>query len=191
MKLGNALMQSEGYNSGSAIEAYRRALTSAATQDQTEDYAKATSGLAPLLFGSCHYHEVVNRIEKLLEGKPDRLKPRTRIHLHTMLGVANYGLGNFVTAWDQFEAARLLDLEWPCTSENPIGGGDPAVVIRNYMGMTGSILGRIAESLELTEEGLVLARQRSEAFSLAWAPARSGTHASSCRPVRRRYVSRE
>jgi hypothetical protein len=191
MKLGNALMQSEGYNSGSAIEAYRRALTSAATQDQTEDYAIATSGLAPLLFGSCHYHEVVNRTEKLLEGKPDRLKPRTRIHLHTMLGVANYGLGNFVTAWDQFEAARLLDLEWPCTSENPIGGGDPAVVIRNYMGMTGSVLGRIAKSLELTERGTGACPPTGRGIQPCVGPARSGTHASPCRPVRRRCVSRE
>jgi DNA-binding winged helix-turn-helix (wHTH) protein/tetratricopeptide (TPR) repeat protein len=169
MKLGNALIQSEGYGSASAIEAYRRALTRAEALDQTEDYAKATSGLAPPLFSSCHYREVVNRIEKLLEEKQGQLRPHTRIHLHTMLGVANYCLGNFVTAWDQFEAARRIDLEWPCTSENPIGGGDPAVVIRNYMGMTGSVLGRIEKGLTLTEEGVALARKRADAFSLAWA----------------------
>lgn len=169
MKIGNAVMQSEGYGSVSAVEAYRRALTKAAVLDQTEEYAKATSGLAPLLFSSCHYHEVANTIEKLLREKQDRLGPHTRIRLHTMLGVANYGLGNFVTAWDQFEAARVIDLEWPCTSQNPIGGGDPAVVIRNYMCMTGSVLGRIEKSLILTEEGVALARKRADAFSLAWA----------------------
>jgi tetratricopeptide (TPR) repeat protein len=112
---------------------------------------------------------VVDRIETLLEGKQGLLRPHTRIHLHTMLGVANYCLGNFIAAWDQFEAARLLDLEWPCTPENPIAGGDPATVIRNYLGRTGCVLGRIEESLVFTEEGLAFARRRADAFSLAWA----------------------
>jgi len=169
MKLGNALIQSEGYGSVSAIEAYRRAQARATALDHTEEYAKATSGLAPLLFSSCHYHEVVDTIEKLLQRKRARLGPHTRIHLHTMLGVANYGLGKFVTAWDQFEAARVLDLEWPCTAAIPIAGGDPAAVIRNYMGRAGCVLGRIEESLLLTKEGVALARERGDAFSLAWA----------------------
>jgi tetratricopeptide (TPR) repeat protein len=169
MKLGNALMQSEGYGSFSAIEAYRRAQVRAAALDQVEDYAKATSGLAPLLFSSCHYHEVVSTIERILEEKLLRLQPHTRVHLHTMLGVANYCLGNFICAWDQFEAARVLDLEYPCTHEQPIGGGDPAIVLRNYMGMTGSVLGKIDEILALTREGLTLARKRGDPFSLAWA----------------------
>jgi tetratricopeptide (TPR) repeat protein len=169
MKLGNALIQSEGYRSVSAVEAYRRAQTRAVALGQTESYAKATGGLAPLLFSGCHYHEVVNTIKKLIEEQRDGLRPDTRIHLYTMLGVANYCLGNFVTAWDQLETARVLDLEWSCTPEDPVGGGDPAVVIRNYMGRTGSVLGRIEKSLVLTEEGLTLARKRADAFSLAWA----------------------
>jgi tetratricopeptide (TPR) repeat protein len=169
MKLGNALMQAEGYGSVSAVEAYRRAQTRAAALDQAEDYAKATSGLAPLLFSSCHYREVVGTIEKILEEKLLRLQPHTRVHLHTMLGVANYCLGNFICAWDQLETARLLDLGHPCTHEHPIGGGDPAIVLRNYMGMTGSVLGRIDESLALTREGLSLGRERGDPFSLAWA----------------------
>jgi DNA-binding winged helix-turn-helix (wHTH) protein/tetratricopeptide (TPR) repeat protein len=169
MKLGNALMQSEGYGSAAAIEAYRRAQTRAAALDQAEDYARATSGLAPLLFSSCHYQEVVNTIDEILDKRNQRLRQHTRIHLRTMLGVANYGLGRFIDAWDQFDAARILDRDSPCTHDNPIGGGDPAIVIRNYMGMTGSVLGKFAESLALTEEGLVLARGRGDAFTLAWA----------------------
>jgi tetratricopeptide (TPR) repeat protein len=111
----------------------------------------------------------VNTIDKILNKEKERLRQYTRIHLHTMLGVANYCLGRFIAAWDQLEAARIRDRDSPCTHENPIGGGDPAIVIRNYMGMTGSVLGKFAESLGLTEEGLVLARRRGDAFTLAWA----------------------
>jgi DNA-binding winged helix-turn-helix (wHTH) protein/tetratricopeptide (TPR) repeat protein len=169
MKLGSALMQSEGYGSVSAIEAYRRAQNRAVALNRPEDYAKAISGLAPLLFSSCHYEEVVNTIEQTLEEKIGQLRAHSRIHLHTMLGVGNYCLGRFVAAWNQFEVARTLDRDSPCTHHNPVGGGDPAIVIRNYMGLTGCVLGRIAESLRLTDEGLSLARERGDAFSLAWA----------------------
>jgi tetratricopeptide (TPR) repeat protein len=169
MKLGNALIQSEGYGSVSAIKAYRRAQTRAATLDMAEDYAKAVGGIAPLLFSSCHYQEVVNTIEMALKEKIDRLRPHTRIHLHTMLGVANYCLGNFVVAWNEFDTARVIDQESPCTHANPIGGGDPAIVIRGYIARTDHVLGRIEEGLALTHEGLSIARERGHAFSLAWA----------------------
>jgi DNA-binding winged helix-turn-helix (wHTH) protein/tetratricopeptide (TPR) repeat protein len=169
MKLGNALMQSEGYGSSSAIEAYGRAQTRAAVLDHVEDHAKATSALAPLLFSSCNYREAIDTITAILHGNPSRLQPYTRIHLHTMLGVANYCLGNFIVAWEQLDTARKLDFDSPCTHDNPIGGGDPAVVLRNYMTMTGVVLGKIEESLALAEEGLSLARSRGDAFSLAWA----------------------
>ena len=103
--------------------------------------------------------------EKLL----DQLPIHTHIHLFTMLGVANYCLGDYSSAWDRLDAARALEKQVPCTHENPVGGGDPAIVIRNYMGMCGAVLGRLQESLALTEEALIIARARNDAFTIAWA----------------------
>jgi class 3 adenylate cyclase/DNA-binding winged helix-turn-helix (wHTH) protein/tetratricopeptide (TPR) repeat protein len=169
MKLGNAIMQFEGYGSVGAIEAYRRGSNRAAALDQPEGYAKAAIGLAPLLFSDCRYKEVLETLQGISGNLLGRLRPQTRVHLFTMLGVANYCLGNFLVAWEEFDAAREIDLDSPCTHENPVGGGDPAIVLRNYMGMCGAVLGRLEDSVALTQEGLTLARARSDAFTLAWA----------------------
>jgi ATP/maltotriose-dependent transcriptional regulator MalT len=99
----------------------------------------------------------------------EQLPAQTRVHLLVMMGVANYCLGNFVTCWEHCDTARAIDSQAPGTHENPIGGGDPAIVMRGYQRRAAAVLGKITEGLALTQEGLAIARARKDTFTLAWA----------------------
>jgi class 3 adenylate cyclase/tetratricopeptide (TPR) repeat protein len=168
MKLGNVLMQSEGYRSIASIESYRRAQTRATELSQPVNFAKAGIALGPLFFGQCRYRDFLATAEDISRRSME-LPPQTRVHLLVMMGVANYCVGNFAACWEQCDAARAIDREAPGTHENPIGGGDPAIVVRCYQRFAGAVLGKIAEALALSREGLAIARARKDAFTLAWA----------------------
>jgi class 3 adenylate cyclase/tetratricopeptide (TPR) repeat protein len=169
MKLGNALQQAEGYNSATALEAYEEARAAARKLERIEDNANASIGMAPMLFGGCRYRQVLEIGEELSAHYLDRLGPHTRVHLLIMRGIANFGVGEHATAWEQTTTARVLDDKNPAALENPFGGADPAVVARVYATLPGLPLGIVDDSLSLVQEAVAIARNRNHSFSLAWA----------------------
>jgi tetratricopeptide (TPR) repeat protein len=169
MKLGNALQQAEGYSSTSALEAYENARVAARNLDQLEDYANASIGVGPLLFGSCRYQQVLKIARELTSEYLERLGPLTRVRLLVTEGIANVGVGEYKAAWEQTRAACALDDNMPCTHENPFGGADPAIVARGYATLSGLALGYLDQCLSLVHEALEIARKRDHAFTVAWA----------------------
>jgi hypothetical protein len=151
MKLGNALQQAEGYNSAAALEAYEDARSAARKLQRIEDYANASIGMAPMLFGGCRYRQVLKIGEEFAADYLAGLGPHTRVHLLIMRGVANFGVGEYATAWEQTTAARVLDDETPATHANPFGGADPAVVARGYTTLSGLALGFARDCLLLDD----------------------------------------
>jgi tetratricopeptide (TPR) repeat protein len=125
--------------------------------------------MAPLFFGGCRYRQVLKIGEEISTDYANRLGPQTRTHLLIMRGVANFGVGEHKTAWEQTKAACTLDDETPSTHQNPFGGADPAIVSRGYATMSGLPLGRVDQCLSLAQEALDIARERNHAFTLAWA----------------------
>ena len=169
IKLGNALMQVEGYNSEDGRQAFHRARSAAEKLELPEEYARAGIGIAPLLFGQCRYREVIGIGEGISTRSLDRISPQTRVHLWTVLSVASYCIGEFTTAIEYATRAAKLDDNVQCTHENPVGGGDPAIVCRAYAGMIATALGLLEESAAWSEEALAVADARGHAFSMAWA----------------------
>jgi tetratricopeptide (TPR) repeat protein len=169
MKLGNALMQVEGYASADAADAYRRARTAALALDQPESFARAGIGMAPLLFGDCRYREVLDILGENAGHMLDRLTPRTQIQHLATLSVANYNVGEFAAAWRDLGKACALDRETPYTHEDLIGGADPAIAARAYAVQAGEALGKIEQCLRFGEEAVAIARERNHPFTLAWA----------------------
>ena len=169
MKLGNALMQAEGYNSEESRLAFRRARSAAVKLDLPEQYARAGICIAPLLFGQCRYHEVID-IGKDISRKPlEHLRPQTRVHLWIVLGVASYCIGDFTAALENETRAAKLDDDVRSTHGSPIGGGDPAAVCRVYAAMSSIALGLLEQSVAWSEEAWAITNARGHAFSIAWA----------------------
>ena len=130
----------------------------------------ASVGMAPLLFGACRYQQKVLTIgNELATDYLERLGPHTSVHLLLMRGIANYGVGEFKAAWEQTKAAYALDDNMPCTHENALGGGDPAIIARGYASLSGLALGYLDQCLSLIREALEIARKRNHAFTVAWA----------------------
>jgi tetratricopeptide (TPR) repeat protein len=169
IKLGNALMRAEGYNSEEGRQAFERARSAAAKLELHEEYARAGIGIAPLLFGQCRYREVIDIGQGISTKLLQHLRPQTRVHLWTMLGVANYCIGEFEAALEYETRAAKLDDDVRCTHENSIGGGDPAVVCRSYAGVCYTALGLLEQSVARSEEAWDIANARGHAFSIAWA----------------------
>jgi tetratricopeptide (TPR) repeat protein len=149
MKLGSASLQAQGYRLVEALECYEKARSLAATFSQIENYAKAAIGLAPILFSECRYGKVLKILSEISSDSPHGLGPITRVHLLTMDIVANYGIGQYHTAWEQAKDACSLDDEVQCTQNNPIAGGDPAVVAQSYAVRAGTALGYFEDCLSI------------------------------------------
>jgi predicted ATPase len=105
MKLGSALKQVEGYNSESAFEAYEGARAAASVLGQFEDYAKASMNMFGLLFGRNRYRQVLEIVGEVSDNYLDKLGPHSRVILLTMSAAANFGVGQFTSAWEQAIAA--------------------------------------------------------------------------------------
>ena len=169
IKLGNALMQVEGYNSEPARNAFEWAQSAAARLELPELYARAAIGVAPLHFAQCRYHEVLKIGKTIAANQLHQLRPHTQVHLWIILAVASYCTGQFTAALDYVTRAVSLDNEIKCGPENSIAGGDPAVVGRSYAGMITTALGDFKCSLIWSEEAWTIARSGGHAFSIAWA----------------------
>ena len=169
MKLGNALIQAEGYGSASGLKSYQDARQSATTMGLPEQAARAAIGMAPSLFASCRYRDVIEIGTEILEAQPDRLAPTTLVQLRLMLGIARHYLGDFKLALEQLEMAIDLDNEVNCTQANPFAGADPAIVARDYASFTLRFLGFIKKSHAWCEESVQIAEERGHAYSMAWA----------------------
>jgi tetratricopeptide (TPR) repeat protein len=168
MKLGNALMQAEGYHSTEGLRAYRRAREIAKAGGRKEAEAKASIEIGPLLFGICHYQEVLKIISEIQPDSAD-LRPEIQVQLMTTSAIAKFCVGDLTDAWDEIRRAISLDDKVQCGPDHPVGGGDPAIVARSYGRWIGSMLGHLDLSLKYAEEGVAIARTRRHAFSLAWA----------------------
>ncbi len=169
MKLGNALMQVDGFGSEECLKSYQDARRSASAMDLPEQAARAAIGMAPLLFASCRHRHVIEIGNEILEMQPDRLEPTTLVHLQLMLGIARHYLGDFKPALEQLQMAIDLDNEVNCTDANPFGGGDPAIAARAYASITAKYLGFVEKSHAWCEEGVRIAQGRGHAWSIAWA----------------------
>jgi tetratricopeptide (TPR) repeat protein len=169
IKLGNALMQVEGYNSEPARKALEWAQSAAARLESPELSAKATIGVAPLHFGQCRYHEVLKIGKAIAADQLNQLRLHTQVHLWIILAVASYCTGQFTAALDYVTRAISLDNKIKCGPENSIAGGDPAVVCRSYAGMITTALGDFKSSLNWSEEAWMIARSGGHAYSIAWA----------------------
>ncbi len=169
IKLGNALMQADGYNSEEGRQAFGRARSVAAKLELPEDYAKAGIGIAPLLFGQSRYHEFIDIGEGISTKLLEHLRPQTSVHLWTMLGNAYFCIGEFKTTLEYETRAAKLDNDVQCTHLNPIAGADPAVACRQFAVSSSLALGLLEQSVAWSEEAWAIASMRGHAFSLAWA----------------------
>jgi len=169
IQLGNALMLTQGYVPTSTNQAWETARQLALDLGQLDTYVAACAGMAPTMLAKGKYRDTYKLFQSIDVGEISSIDSVTRIHFYTMLGITNFCLGNFPEAWLAYESALRLDNENPCTPEHPIGGGDPAIVIRSYAGTLLCMTGRSEHAKRLTNEAIEIAKLYDHPFSDVWA----------------------
>ena len=134
MKLGNAQTQKAGYHSEDVLRFYQDAREAAVVLDQQDEAAEAGIRMAPFLFGSCRYCDVMEIGNTILRGNQDRLRPETLVHVWVMLAGASCHMGEFEQSLACSSRAIELDDDVNCTHRAPWAAADPAIVSRDYVG---------------------------------------------------------
>jgi len=102
-----------------------------------------------------------------------RLRPRSIRscrHLETGLdGVAHFLKAEIDKGWDYLESARVLDDAVKVTHLHPVGGGDPAIVLRAYATRCSAFQGHLDRAETLADESMKIAVERGHSPSIAWA----------------------
>src|SRR5262249_15534905 len=99
MRLGNALMQSEGYNSKDSHEAYARARSIALQTGRTRRYVSACIEMAPTLFAQARYRDALKMFSDISARQLADTDAVTRVQFGAMMGMVHDCLGNFEQSW--------------------------------------------------------------------------------------------
>jgi class 3 adenylate cyclase/tetratricopeptide (TPR) repeat protein len=169
MKLANSLMQSEGYTSQDSQQSYVRARTIAAQLGKVNEYVRACAEMAPTLFAEARYSDAFDMLNDVTDETIADADPVTRVYFGVMTGVAQYYRGEVDDAWRRIEAAKRVDDLCPCTHDHPVGGADPAVVLRSYGYVIRRVQGYFEQADSLAREAVSIADERQHAFTIAWA----------------------
>ncbi len=173
-KLGAALARIEGYNSQAAFDAYDEALKVALGLKDTELYIATFNGLSPLLGARQDFA----RIESLLAQVPVADLPKLSVTAHGAYwyrhGATNCHLGRPLLA--QRDLQRAIDVlkDAPPATDRTFHGGDMRVAARVYLSRASLSLGLQEQAHRVAEEGLALAREIDEPFSIGWSLITSG-----------------
>jgi tetratricopeptide (TPR) repeat protein len=92
-----------------------------------------------------------------------------RIDATTILGVANFLMGQSHRAWEYLESARKLDDVIKLTHLHPIGGGDPAIALRAYSLRCAAMQGYLDRAASISDDAMAIAAARGHPPSIAWA----------------------
>jgi len=169
LKLGNAQMQTDGYQSEEVHRWFQQARDAALALDQQDEAAEAGIRMSQFLHGNCRHRDVLEIGNGILRGQTDRLRPETLVHVWLTMGATSYSVGDFRSALVCSQRAMELDGETNCTHRAPWGGADPAIVSRDCVEMASRVLGHLDRSSSVSKECLAIAMDRGHPFSIVWA----------------------
>jgi DNA-binding winged helix-turn-helix (wHTH) protein/predicted ATPase len=169
-----------------------------AAAETVQDYARArvlcaelptSPTLYPVLRGLLSYHHVRAELDdahqlgvQLLEqAERQRDDHALRVQAHYGHGATLFHQGALEETARHLEAGgRDYDPAAHATHARVYGGYDPGVACRLWLAWTRGFQGRMAEGAELAREGLALARQLPDPFTLAWACQGAGVWHQLC-----------
>jgi len=168
LKLAGSLMLARGFISDRAYGAWDRARSLAAQLNRPEEYARASVGIAPMVFAKAQYHDALKLCSELDLTGNSSLDMTVRVQIEATNGVCRLCLGDLKDAETAFAAALALDEEANCTHRHPFGGADPAVSVRSYYAWISSILGYPHRAMRIADEAMQAAERSDHPFSLVW-----------------------
>ena len=175
IRLGNALVQTEGFTSPRAKESYTAARDLAASLDRPDEHLQACGGMAEGLTAEGRFGEAIALLERFGPAELARVKPMARVNRLMRIGYPKTFRGELVQALNHLtEARRELDNVRP-EDWQPLAGADPRVAILMYLSLNLIHRGLLSSAEACVREGLGIAEQRQHLNSRVWALYRTGS----------------
>ena len=164
MKLGNAVLLTEGYASQRATEEFAAARKLANEEGRVDRYIVS---FGYTLFSVGRHGDVVKLFGDL-EGQISAMPPMVQVARASFMGFAFTHLGRWDEAWAKLSEARATLQGIPISDERPVGGAPPAIPILMYCARVRYAQGLLQQARALVEEGVAVAEARSNAFAKVW-----------------------
>ena len=169
MRVGNALVQTEGFTSAYANESYTRARDLAVALDQPDEHGQACGGMADYLHAAVRYGEAIAMLERFGPAELARMKPMGRISRLVRIGFARTWHGDLAEAGSTLAEARhelenVRPEDW-----QPVSGVDPLVAILMHLIQNLICRGLLSSADACAREALRIAEQRQHSHSRVWA----------------------
>ena len=168
-KLGNLLMQIEGFGSAATVACHTRARELASRLDQNDKCVLACGGIAASLWAAGRFEDVLGMLGQLACDDPASLRPMSRVLLALLRGLAKFNLG----ALDEARAATddaLRELtSIPPAARQDVNGVDPMVLVLAQSVAVSVHEGKLEQADAETLEALQIAQARDHVPTRAWA----------------------
>jgi tetratricopeptide (TPR) repeat protein len=169
MKLGQLLMQVDGYAAPQTFQCFARSRELAAQLGRGDLYVIACSALGATLWADGRYREVIDMLGHLNAAELAALAPMSRVFHALVLGLAEMHLGDLQDAGDHSDEA-MRELETVPTGQRvDIGGIDPVVMVLSQNLAIRVNQGRLDEAAAMTTRALEIAEARGHPPTRAWA----------------------
>ena len=169
IKLGNLLMQTEGFGSAATVAAHTRAQALALALGRSEQYVLVCGGVAASLWSAGRFDEVSALLSPLVMAGTERVSPMIRVTMLVLLGLAKLTLGELDEARRLTDdAVRVLGTV-PLAERQDISGVDPRVVALTQSVSLSVHQGLLDRADAETREALAVAEERDHAPTRSWA----------------------
>jgi len=189
IRLGNALIPSEGHASGIARECYVRARTLSSQTGLVDKYVGASVALATVLYAAGRFNDVVAMMNQFAEDELSTLDIHIRVQHRIVLMMSFYNLGRYVEARTCLDEAKQMDDADPGASTL---AGDSSALLAIFGQAICAISGHLTRAKELEAEAVIIAGRSNHmpARAMAMLPP---LRASSCagnmkRPAKGRWT---
>jgi class 3 adenylate cyclase/tetratricopeptide (TPR) repeat protein len=169
MKLGNVLMQAEGYSSPTTVASFSRARELALKLKRIDQYVIACSGFAVSMWAAGRFDEEMAMLSQISADELAKLHPMSRVFYSLVLGLVKLHIGELVESHALAdEMLRLLDTV-PPDELRDIGGVDPMVIAMTQQVAICFNRGLLDQADAHTRRAMQIANDRQHPPSQAWA----------------------
>ena len=168
-KLGNLLMQTEGFGSGATVASFSRARELALQLGQIDQYAVVCSAIAASLWSAGRFDEVLALLGPLGGDELARLRPMSRVFRAIVMALAQFSLGALSESRALIDEAMRELAAVPPEARLDIVGVDPQIVALTQSIALNVNQGFLDRADAEVEAGLQIAQARNHAPSRSWA----------------------
>ncbi len=169
IRLGNAVVQTEGFTSSRFYDSFARARDLAIALDRPDEHLQACGGMGGGLNAAGRFGEAIALLERFGPTELVRVKQISRVNRLARLGYPRLLRGELPQAHSLLtEARRELEKVQPDELQL-LSGGEPDVVIRMWLTQTLVCQGLLPSADACARDALDIAERRQHAFTRAWA----------------------